>query len=149
MEPKSQDMEYDDGVYVPNLFNRNDEVPMEYGGTQVIPQNTYYDTGMAMQHSVEARHVCVFGITSSNRKDVVAKIKRTAAVKRIENGPNYVNVFCDEVEDLERLVALNLSKVNGEIIGVYRKNFGLVQKTEIYENRKGIFTSIKEYLFGN
>lgn len=147
-QTKTHRNDNDGTVYMPNLFNRSEEVHSTIENKEVIPQNTYYDLGMAVQHTVEKRHVCVFGVSSGNRKDVVTKIKSMVNARRIEEGPNYLNVFCDEMEDLEKLVTLNLSKINGEIIGVYRKNCGIVQNSDIYAPRKGIFTQIREYLFG-
>ena len=138
----------DENTFMPSLFNRNEEVRDTTYKKQVIPQNTYYDMGVAAQHNPETRHVCVFGISNRIRAEVIVKIRSMANVQRLEEGPNYINVYCDDIEDLEKLVNLNLSKINGEIIGVYRKNFGLVKSVDVYAKQKGLLERLKEYFFG-
>ncbi|KAI5181292.1 hypothetical protein PAEPH01_2799 [Pancytospora epiphaga] len=140
--------EGDGSQYYPALFSRPEiEHEVQESG-QVIPQNTLYDMPLQSRQVPGQRHVTVFGFSHENRANVLSRIRKMVAIKKKEEGRNYMNVWADDPAELDGLLVLNHQLIEGEIIGVFRKNFGLTQTGDIYQRRKGIFRIIKEYLFG-
>ncbi|EDQ31234.1 ATP-dependent 26S proteasome regulatory subunit [Enterocytozoon bieneusi H348] len=135
--------------YMPSLFGRTEHVKTYTDNKQSIPQNTYYDTPMSVEHIPVSRHIVIFGFTPSNRIEVINKVKSIVSIQRIEDGKNYISVWCEELEDLEKLIKLNYQKINGEIVGAFRKNFGIIENEEIFEKKRGLFEKFWIYLFGS
>lgn len=134
--------------YYPALFSRVEAEPVEHETENVIPRTTIYDQPLESHYTPCERHITVFGFSQQNKPNVIAEIKKAASVKKKEEGRNYINVWTKDASDLERLMQLNHQTIGGEIIGVFRKNFGTVQSADIYAKRKSILAVIKEYLFG-
>ena len=100
------------------------------------------------QHTPQQKHVTVFGFSQQNRPNVLAAIKKVLTIDRKEEGKNYIDIWAKDPASLDKLLALNCKCINGEIIGVFRRNFGAIQDDQIYSKSKGILQIIKEYLFG-
>ncbi|KAL6121609.1 hypothetical protein NUSPORA_01456 [Nucleospora cyclopteri] len=134
--------------YMPDLFSRAQSVTNTTHNKQIIPQNTYYDASVCVQHVLETRHVTVFGYSQQNRLEVLNKIKNIAKVQRIEEGKNFLSIWCEDVQELEKIVKLNHQKIQGELIGVFRQNFGVIDKPDIYAKKTSLLQKISNYLFG-
>lgn len=134
--------------YYPSLFNRPEEEQQEAEGGQVIPQNTLYDMPLQSQHTPCQKHITVFGFSPQNRQNVLAQIRKIVTIERKEEGKNYINVWAEDPSQLDNLLKFNYKTINGELIGVFRKNFGVVQDGDIYAKKKGLFRIIKEYFLG-
>lgn len=134
--------------YYPTLFNRPEEEQTELDSSCVIPQNTLYDMPLQSQHMPCQKHITVFGFSQQNRANVLSQIRKTVTIEKKEEGKNYINVWTEDPSDLEKLLKLNYKTIEGEIIGVFRRNFGVIQDGNIYMKRKGLFRIISEYFFG-
>lgn len=135
--------------YYPSLFARTqgsaETLPDE---KQVVPQATLYDMPLRSQHTPQQKHMTVFGFSPQNRENVLSAISKIVSVDRKEEGKNYFSVWSDNTADLERLMELDHTTISGEIVGVFRRNFGPIQDSNIYVKKKGIFGIITEYFFG-
>ncbi len=134
--------------YYPSLFESRqieDEKPEQDG---IIPQTTLYDMPLRSQRTPIQKHMTIFGFSSQNRENVLEEIKKIVNIDKKEEGKNYINIWGEDSCELEKLLKLNHKIINGEIIGVYRNNFGIINDPNIYLKRKGLFQIIKEYLFG-
>ncbi len=136
------------GKYLPSLFSREQEIMNEPEKEPVIPQTTLYDTPVQTQATLVKKHVVLFGFSPSNKKSVLDAIPKPTEDFRKEEGKNYIKIWSEDITFLNKVLELNYKIINGEIIGVYRQNFGPIDDSKIYEKKKGIFTIIYEYLFG-
>jgi hypothetical protein len=135
--------------YHPSLFERNnDHLIVEEENPFVIPQNTLYDAPIQTQHIPMRRHVTVFGFSQQNRVNILEQIERCVKVYRKEEGKNWINIWNDDISSLDALLKLNHKIINGELIGVYRKSFGVVEDPDIYIKKKGILKKVYEYFLG-
>ncbi|KAI4290962.1 hypothetical protein PAPHI01_0236 [Pancytospora philotis] len=134
--------------YYPALFSKSETEEAKQETEHVIPQTTLYDQPLEAHHTPCERHITIFGFSPQNKLSVLAEIKRLASVRKKEEGRNYVSVWAKDPSDLERLMKLNHQVIGGEIIGVFRRNFGAVQSADIYMKKKSVLTVIKEYFFG-
>lgn len=137
-----------DAQYYPALFSRPEVEHVSQESGQVIPQNTLYDMPLQSHQMPSQRHVTVFGFSHDNRVNVLGRIRKIVAVKKKEEGRNYINIWTEDSAELDKLFALNHQMIEGEIVGVFRKNFGVAHTGDIYPRKKGVFRLIKEYLFG-
>lgn len=134
--------------FLPSLFSREQVGTSEPEKEQVIPQTTLYDTPVKIQPNLIKKHVVLFGFSPANKKAVIDLISKEQSGFRKEEGKNYLKIYSDDIIFLDSLLKLNYKEINGEIIGAYRKNFGVVEDEEIYYKKRGIFTIVYEYLFG-
>lgn len=133
--------------YLPSLFSREQENYNETEKEPVIPQTTLYDTPVQIQPNLVKKHVVLFGFSPSNKKYILEQISKESSFKK-EEGKNYIKIWSDDISFLDSLLKYNHKEINGEIIGVYRQNFGAVEDGDIYYKKKGVFSVIYEYLFG-
>lgn len=134
--------------YHPSLFSREQETPIEVETEPVIPQATLYDTPVQTQHAPAKKHVVLFGFTPANKANVLEQISKIMGSYRKEEGKNYIKIWASDSSSLDEILKLNHTAINGEIIGVYRQNFGVIDDESIYVKKKGIFRMAYEYLFG-
>lgn len=134
--------------YHPSLFSREQEASVGLENELVIPQNTLYDTPIQTQHTPPKKHVTLFGYTPSNKKNVLEQVSKLVGAFRKEEGKNYIKIWTEDASSLDAVLKLNHKMIGGEIIGVYRQNFGAVEDCDIYVKKKGIFRMVFEYLFG-
>lgn len=134
--------------YHPSLFSREQEGPAGPESELVIPQSTLYDIPVQTQHTPPKRHIVLFGYTPSNKKNVLDQVAKLADAFKKEEGKNYIKIWTEDASSLDAILRLNHKMINGEIIGVYRQNFGVVEDNGIYAKKKGIVKMIFEYLFG-
>lgn len=134
--------------YYPALFNRDSQVEKKTEDENIIPQTTLYDMPLQSQHVPAQKHVTVFGFSQQNRQNVIAAIKKSVKIEKKEEGKNYISIWTEDPADLEKILNLNHKVINGEILGAFRKNFGVIKDTGIYLKKKGIFRKIREYFFG-
>ena len=132
----------------PSLFKTSTEFIYEEEKEPVIPQNTLYDALVQTQNTPRKRHVTIFGFTQQNRENVIEQIERSTKMYRKEEGKNWISVWSDDVSSLDSILKLNHKMINGEMIGVYRNSFGIVEDSDIYLKKKGIFKKIYEYFLG-
>ena len=52
-------------------------------------------------------------------------------------------------KDKQKALELIKQKNNGEIVGAFRKNFGIIENEEIFEKKRGLFEKFWIYLFGS
>ena len=135
-------------AFYPNLFAREGSGREPTKDAYVLPQNTLYDAPLQPQHTPQQKHMTVFGFSAQNRQNVLMEVKKLVSVEKKEDGKNYLNIWADDPAELDRVSSLNHRVVNGEIIGVIRRNFGAIKNEGVYASRKGIFQIIKEYFFG-
>lgn len=134
--------------YHPSLFSREQEIMVETNHETVIPQNSLYDTPIQTQTIPVKKHLVIFGFSSSNKKAILEKLQKLCDNFKKEEGKNYIKVWANDMSSLDDILKLNHKTINGEIIGVYRQNYGVVEDKDIYKKRKGIFQIVSEYLFG-
>lgn len=134
--------------YHTSLFSRQTETFDDTKQTPIIPQTSLYDTPIQYQMESKQKYVTVFGFTQQNREAVLDRIRKTAIIEKKEEGRNYIDVWAEDPSKLDDLLKLNYKVINGEIIGVFRRNFGAIEDEEIYVKKKGILKIISEYLFG-
>lgn len=135
--------------YYPSLFSHSENELDETENKMIIPQTTLYDMPLQPQNSPLQKYMTVFGFSQQNRQSVLQEISSIITIKKKEEGRNYINVWAENTAELESLLKLNHKIINGEILGVYRNNFGIVSNNNIYAKRKGILKILKEYLFGD
>jgi len=135
-------------LYHPTLFAEEETVRVDRDAPMVVPQKSLYDMGYQSQHSKERPHVTVFGFSQHNRENVLNAMRKRVNLEKKEEGKNYVNIWTENPLDLEELMAMNHQIIEGEIIGVLRRNCGPVTDKEIYVKRKGLFRVILEYFIG-
>lgn len=138
----------DQVVYHPSLFTKPEEENAKTRKEGGIPQTTLYDIPIRVQTAPVSKHVTIFGFSPQNRESVLKMIFSTVRVERREEGKNYISVWTEDPMDLEKLMKLNFSRVNGEIIGVFRRSFGAVNDESIYAKKRGVFQAIFDYFFG-
>lgn len=134
--------------YHPSLFSRGQEGSTGPESELVIPQSTLYDIPVQTQHTPPKRHIVLFGYTPSNKKNVLDQVIKLAGAFRKEEGKNYIKIWSEDTSCLDAILKLNHKMINGEVIGVYRQNFGVVEDSDIYAKKKGIIRMIFEYFFG-
>lgn len=131
-----------------SLFNRDKTEDFEPDTDAIIPQTTLYDMPIRPQRTPTEKHVTVFGFSQSNRTNILAEVSKLVEIVKKEEGRNYVKIWAEDSLELEKVLKLNHKVINGEIVGVYRNNFGIINSNDIYVKKKGLFQIIKEYLFG-
>jgi len=134
--------------YHPSLFSREQEVSLDSKQEAVIPQTTLYDMPIQTNSTPAKKHLIVFGFSSSNKKNVLEQIQKLTDNFRKEEGKNYVKIWADDMSSLDDILKYNHKMINGEIIGVYRQNYGVIEDSDIYLKKKGVFKLALEYLFG-
>lgn len=134
--------------YHPSLFSREQEVSLDSKQEAVIPQTTLYDMPIQTNSTPAKKHLIVFGFSSSNKKNVLEQIQKLTDNFRKEEGKNYVKIWADDMSSLDDILKYNHKMINGEIIGVYRQNYGVIEDNDIYLKKKGVFKLALEYLFG-
>ncbi|AFN83265.1 hypothetical protein EROM_070140 [Encephalitozoon romaleae SJ-2008] len=138
----------------PSLFRRKNksedtpEVVPETKSTS-IPQNTLYEEPLVSQHRVKKKYVTIYGFTPRNLDAVIDAVKSCGDVLEVEYGKNWINVLFDNEESIKRCLRLNTTMIEDEIIGAFRQGGGIIEDHDIFVRKKGVFTSIMEYLFGN
>lgn len=147
--PPSRPMADAPAEFLPSLFSRPELPAPPSARDPVVPQNTLYDLPAQPQTTRPARHITLFGFSPQSRSHILSLIARTAKVEHKEEGRNYVNIWAEDPAALEKLLLLNQTMINGEIIGVFRRNFGPIEDSSIYARKKGIFGFLMEYLFGS
>ncbi|ORD97628.1 hypothetical protein A0H76_287 [Hepatospora eriocheir] len=127
----------DNDLYHPGLFDKEDKSQIGLGRDEnlSIPQNSLYESTVIPQHKFETRHVTVFGFSLQNRTNIIEKINHMVNATRVEEGKNYLSIWCDDISELEELIKLNQTIHNGEIIGAFRVNFGTTKNDSIYAKR--------------
>ncbi|KAI5151409.1 hypothetical protein ENBRE01_2119 [Enteropsectra breve] len=135
-------------TYHPNLFSRESEERSRETIGEVVPQNTLHDIIGDGVERPKKIYATVFGYSFGNRDEVIKQMRGRASIARIEYGRNYMDVWVEDTMQLDRLVAMDRQKVNGEIIGVFKNNFGANYDADVYASRKGVFSMIYEYVFG-
>lgn len=134
--------------YHPSLFSREQDASVRFESELVIPQSTLYDAPVQTQHTPPKKHVVLFGYTPSNKKNVLDQVSKLVGTFKKEEGKNYIKIWSEDASSLDAVLKLNHKMINGEIIGVYRQNFGAVEDSDIYAKKKGILRIVFEYLFG-
>lgn len=135
-------------AYYQSLFSRpeSEAEPTKKGSS--IPQGTLYDVPVQPQLAPKSRHMTVFGFSPQNREHVLSRIQELVQIDRKEEGKNYVSIWTDDPLELEKVMKLNYEVINGEMIGVLRRNCGVIDDEDVYAKKKGVFQIISEYLFG-
>jgi hypothetical protein len=134
--------------YHPSLFEKAQETITVENNEPVIPQSTLYDTPIQMHHMPMKKHVTIFGYSQQNRENILEQVAKITKVFRKEEGKNYMNVWADDISSLDALLKMNHKIMNGEMIGVYRRGYGVVDGEDIYYKKKGVFKKVYEYFFG-
>ncbi|KAF9763278.1 hypothetical protein NGRA_1373 [Nosema granulosis] len=139
-------------MYHPRVFKRAEQ-KVEEQSTQSkksinIPENTLYEEPLLVQNKPSKKYITVFGFSSSNIDNVILKIKQTLQFDHIEYGKNWINVMIQNEDDASKLLKLNTCYVNGEIIGVFRESYGVIEDKDIFLKKKGVFSKLFTYLFG-
>jgi hypothetical protein len=143
-----------DTKYHPSLFRRTrkteepPEVSFETKQTQ-IPQNTLYEEPLLSQRRPSKKFVTVYGFSPDNLGAVMERARACGSIAEVEYGKNWVNVLYDTDEGMMKCLRLNTCMVEDEIIGAFRQNGGVLENRDIFVRKKGIFTVMMEYLFGN
>lgn len=138
----------------PSLFRRKSKaegMPEAVGEVRPapIPQNTLYEEPLVSQHRARKKYVTVYGFSAGNLDAVMDAIKSCGDVVEVEYGRNWVNVLLDSEEGVRRCLRLNTAMVEDEIIGAFRQGGGVVDDRDIFVRKRGVFTSVMEYLFGD
>lgn len=134
--------------YHPSLFSKEQMHNNEQEAEIIIPQSTIYDTPIQTQNSPQTKHVVIFGFSGVTKKLIKEQIMLHGENVRLEEGKNYFKIWSEDTLLLDTLLSFNHKMENGEIIGAYRQNFGIVSDDDIYKKKRGIFDVIYEYLFG-
>ncbi|EEQ82574.1 hypothetical protein NCER_100682 [Vairimorpha ceranae BRL01] len=140
-------------MYHPRVFQKNiqktkevEKMPVIINKEQVIPENTLYEEPLVRHTKPTKKHVTIFGFSQKNLEHVIKRIKETCQIEHIEYGLNWINVITNKDS---ALLKLNLSHINGEIIGVYKEsNNSLIEDKDIFLRKEGIIRKIIIYLFG-
>ncbi len=136
----------DEGDLEVELFDRETENHNDTNNSHFeIPQNTLEETTIAVQHKHQTKHVTLFGYSILNKKNMFNKISQMVKIVKFEEGKNYMNIWCENLNELEDLVKLNQTEINGELIGVFRRNFGVITDDSIYQKEDGIMRRILKY----
>lgn len=139
-------------MYHPRVFKRAEHREEEQNAQSKrvvnIPENTLYEEPLLVQKKPSKKYITVFGFSSSNLENVIFKIKQTLQFDHIEYGKNWINVMIQNEDDASKLLKLNTCYVNGEIVGVFRESYGVIEDKDIFLKKKGIFSKILTYLFG-
>lgn len=138
----------------PSLFRRKNR---KDGSAEVapetkqapIPQNTLYEEPLISQCKSRKKYVTVYGFSPDNLDVVLEMVKSCGEISEVEYGKNWVNVLFLNEEDVRKCLRMNTTMVEDEIIGVFRQGGGVVDDRDIFVRRKGVFSSIMEYLFGD
>lgn len=134
--------------YHPSLFGAKQVEVEDKEDEPVIPQNTLYETPITTHQTPLKRHITIFGFSHHNREHILGLVKKCAKIYRKEEGKNWISIWSEDAASLDKILKYNHKVINGEYIGVFRKNFGAVNDSEIYVKKKGILTKVYEYLFG-
>lgn len=134
--------------YHPILFSKDQEATYETKKEVIIPQATLYETPIQTHNVPAKKHLVIFGFSSSNKKYVMDHIYRLVNNFKKEEGKNYIKIWSDDMSSLDEVLKLNHKLMNGEIIGVYKQNYGIIEDNDIYVRKPGIFRIFFEYLFG-
>ncbi|ADM11779.1 uncharacterized protein Eint_070140 [Encephalitozoon intestinalis ATCC 50506] len=138
----------------PSLFRRKNrpedisEAVTEVKSTS-IPQNTLYEEPLVSQHRAKKKYVTVYGFTAGNLDAVMDTVKSCGEVLEVEYGRNWINVLFDNEDSIKRCLRLNTTMIEDEIVGTFRQGGGIIDSSDIFVRKKGVFTSIMEYLFGD
>lgn len=138
----------------PSLFRRKnkgagDAEAVPEAKQAPIPQNTLYEEPLISQRRAKKKYVTVYGFSADNLDAVLDTVRSCGEVLETEYGRNWVNVLFGSDESVKRCLRLNTAMVGDEIIGVFRQGGGIVDDKDIFLRKKGVFTSVMEYLFGD
>nr|AGE96385.1 hypothetical protein ECU07_0210 [Encephalitozoon cuniculi] len=138
----------------PSLFrrkNKSEGMPEAVSETKSasIPQNTLYEEPLVSQHKARKRYVTIYGFTPGNLNAVMDAAKSCGDILEVEYGKNWINVLFDNEDSIKRCLKLNTAVVEDEIVGAFRQGGGIIEDWDIFVRKKGVFTSIMEYLFGD
>lgn len=138
--------------YFPSLFTRkknkqNEEKEQpKLEEPKKIKLVSLLDTSFTPLKPIKHNYITIFG--TSDIQLLEEKVRSFGEVKEIEYGRNYVNVIYENEESGCKLLELNKTFLNGELIGVYKQSNVIKQNEEYFFNRKGVFYRIFNYLFG-
>ncbi|EOB14499.1 hypothetical protein NBO_27g0054 [Nosema bombycis CQ1] len=139
-------------MYHPRVFKRTEQKQEENNvqskNTVNIPENTLYEEPLLVQRKPNKKYITVFGFSGPNLENVINKIKQTVQFDHVEYGKNWINVMIQNEEDASKLLKLNTCYVNGEVIGVFRESYGVIDDRDIFLKKKGVFSKLLTYLFG-
>lgn len=139
-------------MYHPQVFKRaehkQEEETIKPTKTSNIPENTLYEEPLLVQKKPNKKYLTVFGFSPSNLDNVIKKIKETLQFDHVEYGKNWVNVMIQNEKDACKLLKLNTCFINGEIIGVFRESYGVIEDKDVFLRKKGLFSKVLGYFFG-
>ncbi|KCZ78306.1 hypothetical protein H311_00664 [Anncaliia algerae PRA109] len=138
--------------YYPSLFNRKKKQlreekeikPVEE--TKKIKLVSLLDTAITPLKPIKHNYITIFGSTDTHILE--EKVRSIGEIKEIEYGKNYLNVIYENEESNQKLLELNKTFLNGEMIGVFKQNNVVKQDEKYFYNRKGIFYRIFLYFLG-
>lgn len=138
--------------YFPSLFSRKKkQIPEEKTQSKLeepkkIKLVSLLDTTITPLKPIKHNYITIFG--SSDIKVLEEKVRSFGEIKEIEYGRNYLNIIYENEESSQKLLELNKSFLNGELIGVFKQTNVIKQNEEYFYKRRGVFFRMFYYLFG-
>lgn len=135
--------------YLPSFFNKtlhNEEINKQDSQDKIeIPLSPLEP----LQPKLIKDTLTIFGFSKENLPNIVNEINKYKP-HSIDYNSNYINIQLD-TKDFKNILKLNRTKINGEIIGVYRNNLIGDLDSDIFDNesmkKEGFFKKLFKLFF--